>query len=126
MVQEQQHPQRPGTDPETRELEPMQRPDDMPQLDEERQIEHEEGASAPQEWSEPTGNVEGAGIEGDAAPPIGSELESTTDRPGIGAGQQGAGAAETQGGAEQVLGTHDPEGGSDGPNLTDHEIAQAP
>lgn len=109
MVQEQQHPQRPGTDPETRELEPMQRPDDMPQLDEERQIEHEEGASAPQEWSEPTSDIVGNEGEGDAAPPIGSEVEPTTDGAGVGTEQPGAGNE-----------------GARGPNLTDREIAQAP
>lgn len=114
MVQEQQQPQRPGTDPATRELEPMQRPDDMPQLDEERQLEHEEGSSAPQEWSEPTSDMEGSGGRGDAAPPIGSEVEPTTD---------GAGATT---GGEQAIGTEALQAGSEqGAQTPDEEIPRA-
>lgn len=90
MVQEQERPQRPGLEPETRELEPMQRPDDMPQLpDEERQLGQQEPAPTPREWNEPRPG-------GDASPPIGSEVEPTTDEP------------------------------ASAPHLTDKDIAEAP
>jgi len=73
MVREQERPQRPGIEPETRELEPMQRPDDMPQLpDEERQLGQQEPEPTPQEWNEPRPG-------GDASRPIGSEVERATD-----------------------------------------------
>jgi len=72
MVQEQERPQRPGLEPETRELEPMQRPEDMPQLDEERQLGQQEPEPTPQEWNEPRPG-------GDASPPIGSEVEPTVE-----------------------------------------------
>ena len=100
MVQEQQRPQRPGEDPGTRELDPMQRPEDMPQLDDERQLEQEQGEPTPQEWTEPASD-----IGGDAAPPVGAEVERTPvgmDAPRQGVGITGAAIpedAEARGGA---------------------------